>query len=177
MLDFSVTFFITIFNIILLAVILRAILFKPVSRFMADRAKRVRDSIEEAQADRAKAQELLEQYREKLKAANLEAGDIIKAAREKARAQAERIVDEGRIASEALVADARLQIESERQKAMARFGMEATALVMAAASRLVQREFSGDDSRRYADMLLNELSSASSAWRPTAQPRLQKGQG
>jgi len=171
MLDFSVTFFITIFNIILLAVILRVILFKPVSRFMEERAKRVRDSMETARADREAARELLDQYREKLRAANLEAADIIKAAREKARAQAERIVADGRIASESLVAQARLQIESERQKAMARFGVEAAALVMAAASRLVQREFSGDDNRRYADMLLSELSSAQSL------PLPRKGKG
>jgi len=173
MLDFSITFVITIFNIVLLTFILRAILFKPVSRFMAKRAKLIQDSIDQAKAERAKAQELLEQYQEKLKTANLEASEILKSAREKAKILADKIVDESRIAAEAIVAEARLQAESDRQKAMARFGMEAAALVMAASSRLVRREFSGDDNRRYADMLLNELSAE---W-PIAKPRLQKGKG
>jgi len=101
MLDFSVTFVITIFNIIFLAFILRAVLFKPVSKFMAERAKRIQDSIEEAKTDRVKAQELLEQYREKLKAANIEAEEIIKSARKKAKVQADKIVDEGKVAAEA----------------------------------------------------------------------------
>ena len=171
MLDFSVTFVITIFNIIFLAFILRAVLFKPVSKFMAERAKRIQDSIEEAKTDRVKAQELLEQYREKLKAANIEAEEIIKSARKKAKVQADKIVDEGKVAAEALVVEAHRQIDLERQKALARLGMEVAALVMAASSRLVQREFSGDDSRHYAGMLLNEL-----AAHPNL-PNLQKGKG
>jgi len=170
MLDFSVTFIITIFNIILLAFILKAVLFKPVSKFMAERAKRVQDSFDEAKAERVQAQELLDLYREKLKVAEIEAEGIMKAAREKARAQADRIVANGRIAAEALVADAHRQIDSERQKALARFGVEAVAMVMAASSRLAQREFSGDDSRRYAGMLLDELSAM-----PGAGSYLRKG--
>jgi len=163
MLDFSVTFVITIFNIVLLAFILRAALFKPVSRFMAERAKRVRDSIDAANADRERAQELLDLYREKLKAAEIEAEGIMKAAREKARAQADGIVANGKIAAEALIADARRQIDSERQKALARFGVEAVAMVMAASSRLTRREFCGEDDRRYAGMLLDELSASPAA--------------
>jgi len=166
MLDFSVTFVITIINIFLLAVILRAILFKPVSRFMSERAKRVRDSIDEAKADKAKAEELLGQYREKLKAADAEAEEIVKLAREKARAQAEKIVAEGKASAEALIAEGRSRLELERQKAFARFGAEAAALVMTASSRLVQRDFRSDDNGLYAAILLDELS---------ALPSLQKG--
>jgi len=169
MLDFSVTFAITIFNIIFLTVILRKILFKPVSRFMAERARRIRDSIDAAQADRAEARELLERYQEKLKEAQAEAERIVDCARGKAGAQADRIVAEGKRAADDIVAQARAQVESERQKALARFGMEAAALVVAASSRLTQREFSGEDRRRYAAMLLDELSAL------PAQPGAQKG--
>ena len=172
MLDFSVTFVITIFNIVLLAFILRAILFKPVNKFMAERAKRIRDSLEGAETDRTNARELLERYREQLKGADLEAEEILRAARQKAGVQADRIVADGKIAAEALIAEARRQIESERQKALARFGTEAAALVMAASSRLVRREFRSDDSRFYADMLLEELAATRP---PRAQTRPQKG--
>jgi len=40
MLDFSITFFITILNIGVLYLILRAILFKPVTKFMENRTQR-----------------------------------------------------------------------------------------------------------------------------------------
>jgi F-type H+-transporting ATPase subunit b len=163
MLDFSVTLIITVINIVFLTFILRKILFKPVSKFVADRAKRVRDSIDAASADREQAKLLLSQYSGKMEAAESEAREIVASATTKARAQAERIVSDGKAEAIAIVEDARRQIELERQKAFARFTVEATALVMAASSRLVQREFSGDDSRRYADMLLGELAATANA--------------
>jgi len=170
MLDFSVTFAITIFNIVFLAFVLRAILFKPVSKFMAERAKRVEDSIESAKAGREKAQELLEQRQAELRGAHLEAQEIIGAAREAAAAQAAKIAADGKSAAQDMIAEARRQIELERQKALALFGMEAAALVVAASSRLVQREFSGADSRRYAGMLLDELAAQPAlAWAGSAQ--------
>jgi len=176
MLDFSVTFVITIFNIVLLTFILKAILFKPINKFMAGRAKQIRDNIEEAKTDREKARELLERHREKLETAGVEADEIITSAREKAETRADKIVADGKTAAEALIAEARLQIELERKKTLARFGMEATALVLAASSRLAQREFTDEDNRRYADMLLSELGAASVTM-SRAQPNPRKGKG
>ncbi|MDR0290180.1 MAG: F0F1 ATP synthase subunit B [Treponema sp.] len=157
MLDFSVTFVITIINIIVLTIILRKILFKPVTKFMAERAKRVQDSIDQAEKDRVNSQKLLEQYHHKLKNADAEADEIIGSAREKAEVESRHIVAVGKAEAEALVAAARREIDAERQAAFARFKLEAAALVMAASARLVQREFSGEDNRRYASMLLDEL--------------------
>ena len=157
MLDFSVTFGITIINIIILTVILRAVLFKPVTKFMAERAKRVQDSIDQAEKDKGDSQRILEQYQSKLRNADTEAGEIVKAARERAETEARRIVADGKAAAEALTASARKQIEAERQAVFARFKLEAVALVMAASARLVQREISGEDKNRYVTMLLDEL--------------------
>jgi F-type H+-transporting ATPase subunit b len=157
MLDFSVTFGITILNIIILTLILRAVLFKPVTKFMAERAKRVQDSIDQAEKDKGDSQRILEQYQSKLRNADAEAGEIVKAARERAETEARRIVADGKTTAEALTASARKQIEAERQAVFARFKLEAVALVMAASARLVQREISGEDKNRYVTMLLDEL--------------------
>jgi F-type H+-transporting ATPase subunit b len=158
MLDFSVTFIITIINIAILTVILRTVLFKPVTKFMADRAQRIQSSIDQAEKDKSNSQKLLMEYQNKLKNAEAEAEEIVKAARKNAEAEARKIIDEGKAIAEALSASARKQAELERQTIFARFKVEAAALVMAASARLVQREFSGEDNRRYANMLLDELS-------------------
>ena len=158
MLDFSVTFVITIINIAILTVILRVILFKPVTKFMADRAKKVQDNINEAGKDRASAQKLLEQYQAKLQGAQDEADEIVKSSRKSAEAETGRIIAEGKAQVKAMTDAASKQIEAERQAMVAQFKLEAAALIMAASARLVQRELSGDDNRRYANMLLDELS-------------------
>jgi F-type H+-transporting ATPase subunit b len=157
MLDFSVTFIITIINIAILFLILRAVLFKPVTKLMADRAKRVQDSIDQAQNDREQARKLFVEYEAKLKKAAEEAELILKNSREDAARQTERIIAEGKEQAANIIAVAQKQIEAEHQASLAKFKLEAAVLVMAAASKLAEREFSSEDNRRYVNMLLDEL--------------------
>ena len=158
MLDFSVTFIITLINITVLFFVLRAILFKPVTKFMADRAKRVEDSIEQAEKNKAQARALFAQYEAQLKTAETEANAIISGARENAQTEAEKIIAESRVSAEAILANARKQAEMEKEAALAAFRKEAAALVVAASGRLLAREIQTEDNRQYADMLLGELS-------------------
>jgi F-type H+-transporting ATPase subunit b len=154
-----VTFFFTAVNIGILFFILRAILFKPVTKFMESRTKQIEQRIAAAARDEEQAKTLLAQYEEKLKSANAEAEAIVKTARENAEEEAVRIIAEGKAAAETLTANARKQIEAEHRAALAHFAAEAAALVLAASSRLLAREIGGDDNRRYAQLLLDELAS------------------
>ena len=156
MLDFSVTFIITIINIAVLCFILRAILFKPVTKFMADRARRVQDSIEQSEQDKTQANALLAQYTAQLKTAENEAEAIIRTAREHAQTEAEKIIAESRVSAELVLANARKQIETEQKAALAVFRQEAADLVVAATSRLLGREIKSEDNSQYAAMLLDE---------------------
>ena len=157
MLDFSVTFIITIINITILFFILRAILFKPVTKFMADRAKRGQDSISQAEKDKTQAKELLTQYEGRLKGADAEAETILRAARENAGKETERRIAEGKAEAANIVVNTRRQLEAEQQAMLAKFMADAAALVMAASSKLTARSLNSDDDRRYAAMLLDEL--------------------
>ncbi|MDR1412001.1 MAG: F0F1 ATP synthase subunit B [Spirochaetaceae bacterium] len=152
-----VTFFFTLINIGILFVILRAILFKPVTKFMDDRAKKIQDTIDQAEKDKAQAKMLLHQYEEQLKKAGEEAEVLIRAARENAREEADRITAGGKAEADTLLANARKQIEAEQQAALARFRTEAAALVVSASARLIRRELNQEDNRRYAGMLLREI--------------------
>jgi len=111
MLNFSVTFIITIINIVILFFILKAILFKPVTKFMAERAKKIQDAIEQSEKDKTQAKAMLSQYEAHLKAAESEAEAIIQAARENARLEAEKIIAEGRVSAETALANSRKQLE------------------------------------------------------------------
>ena len=158
MLDFSVTFIITIINIVVLFFILRAVLFKPVTKFMEERAKRIEDSLEQSEKEKAQAKAMLAQYEEHLKNAGNEADAIRRTAREQAGQEAEKIIAESRVSAEAAMANARKQIEENHQAAIAVFRKEAAALVVAASGRLIGREIKSEDSLHFADMLLEEIS-------------------
>jgi len=163
MLDFSVTFFITILNIFFLSIILRKLLFKPVTKFLADRARRVQDSIDQSEKDKANANDLLAQYTAKLNTAGTEAETIIRDARASAEAEAKKIIDESHAAAEQTLANARKQLEMEHQASLAAFRKEAAVLVVSATERLVGREIKSEDNLRYAEMLLAEVSHSNEA--------------
>jgi F-type H+-transporting ATPase subunit b len=157
MLDFSVTFIITLINIAILFFILRAILFKPVTKFMEGRAEKIRNDLEQVEKDKAQAKLLQRQYEEKFRTAGEEADAIILAAHSSAETEAGRIIADSRAAAELLMANTRKQLDAERRAALALFKAEAAALVVAASSRLLAREFNQEDSFRYAGLLLEEL--------------------
>jgi len=157
MLDFSVTFIITIINITVLFFLLRKILFRPVTKFMAERAKKIQDSIEQSEKDKTQAKAMLAQYEAHLKAAESEAEAIIHTAKQHAQEEAQKIIAESRESAEAAMINARKQLEAERQAAMAVFRKEAADLVVAATGRLVGRELKSEDSKHYADMLIDEI--------------------
>lgn len=151
------TFLVTILNITVLFLVLRALLFKPVSKFMAGRTKKVEDTLAQAEKEKNQAKQLLASYEERLRQAEGEAEAIIRNARENARQEADRITAEGKAAAENMIASARGQIDAERQAALAVFKAEAAALVVAAASRLLRRDLDQEDNRRLAASLLAEI--------------------
>lgn len=157
MLDFTVTFGITIVNLIVLFFVLRFLLFKPVTKFMEARTAKIQGDIDAAAKDKEEAKALFERYEAKLKTAEAEAESIVKAAKQDATLQADKIVAESKAKVEAIIANANRQIEAEHKAALAKFKAEAAYLVIAASNRLVQRDLNGDDSRRFAALLLQEL--------------------
>jgi F-type H+-transporting ATPase subunit b len=157
MLDFSVTFFITIINVLVLFLALRAVLFKPVTKFMNDRKRKIQEDIDKAERDRREAKLLLEQYEKRIAEAEVHADEIIRGAREQAGEEADRIRAEARAEAERIAAAARVRLDVEQTAAMALFRAEAASLVVQAAGRFLKREFNEADSRRYAAEALNEF--------------------
>jgi F-type H+-transporting ATPase subunit b len=157
MLDFSVTFVFTLINVFVLFVILRLILFKPVTKFMQKRAQAISADIEEAKSEKAQAKSLLQNYQERLKNAGAEAESLIREAREEARRQADAIVAGGRAEARNILENARRQVGAEHRAALAVFQAEAAGLVVTAAGRLLRQELTREESRRHAEMILREI--------------------
>ncbi|MDR1363313.1 MAG: ATP synthase F0 subunit B [Spirochaetaceae bacterium] len=157
MLDFSVSFFFSLLNIAILFIVLRAILFKPVSKFISNRAAKIQNEIENAARDNEAAKTLRLSYEDKMNNANVEAMKITQAARDAAEKQSLLIIQEGKTQAEALIAAARKQILAERRAAFFAFKAEAATLVVAAAGRLLHREISDKDVRSQAELVLREL--------------------
>jgi F-type H+-transporting ATPase subunit b len=157
MLNFSVTFLITLINLAILFVIMRAILFKPVRKFMEKRQAAVKNDIDTAAKQRADAEKLKAQYDEQMAHAREDGAGIINDARVAAEKQAAMIVAEAKKEAETMHTTAQTEIEQEKQASRMQFQQNAVALVLAAAAKLLQRQFSDEDSRREAALFLKQL--------------------
>jgi F-type H+-transporting ATPase subunit b len=157
MFDFSVSFFFSLLNIAVLFIVLRAILFKPVSKLMAERTAKIQSEIENAARDNEAAKTLRLNYEDKIKKADIEAMKITQNARSEAEKQLSNIIQEGKAQAANIVDAARKQIMAERRAAFLAFKAEAATLVIAAAGRLLRREFSDKDAYAQAELALREL--------------------
>jgi len=157
MLDFSITFFITILNIGVLYLILRAILFKPVTKFMENRTQKIKGELEQAAREKERAEALRKQYEASIQSAEDEGERIIKEAREMAQKQAQTIVDQGKIDAENLLKAAKVQIEAERRVQALAFQEQAATLILSATGRLLGREVNAEDAQKAAQQFVSEL--------------------
>jgi F-type H+-transporting ATPase subunit b len=165
MLDFTVTSAITVINLLILFFVLKKVLFKPLTKFIAARQAKVQGELDAAARERSEAKSLRETYEAKIENAEREAAAIVKKASEQGAARADRLVAEGAAQAELIITAAKKQVASERQAAYLLFKAEASRLVIAAAGKLLGREISGADVRALAEEAINECAATRSVYK------------
>jgi F-type H+-transporting ATPase subunit b len=168
MLNFSVTFFITLVNLGVLFVIMRAVLFKPVTKFMESRAAKVQGDIDNAAKQVSDANALKADYEKKIAAVADECAALKAAARADGQKEADALIAAAKAEAQGIRAQAEKESEREKEAAWALFQTEAAALVVAAARQLLRRELSAEAPAE-AEAFLKELA-ATKAFRGAAGP-------
>lgn len=153
-------FVMALINLIILYIVLRKVLFKPVMQFMDNRTKSIEDNIADAQKQKAEAIAMKTMYEEQLKTAKAESKKIIDAAVEKASAQQAGILAEAQQQVEELLADAREEIRLEREEMMKDVRNNMAGLVFAAASKVMEANLDTESNRRMIDKFIDEAGAA-----------------
>jgi F-type H+-transporting ATPase subunit b len=121
------------------------------------RANAIRDSIDAAERQRAEADKLLGEYRDRLKEAREQADDIVVRARKAAEAAESEAVASGREKREELVAAARRDIELETKRSLDRIRKEVADLTVLATEKVTRKTLDTDDHKRLIDDALKEV--------------------
>jgi F-type H+-transporting ATPase subunit b len=108
-----------LFNVSLLAVILRFVLYKPVKKFMAGRSDRITGQLDYAAGEMAKADELKSLYEQKLAEIDAERNTILDEARKQATESSRHLLGEAKTEADAVRAKAQANIEMEWERAQA----------------------------------------------------------
>lgn len=153
-------FLLAALNLIVLYVILKKILFKPVTEFMEKRTKSIESSIEEAKRKLSEAEELHRAYEEQLRLAKADAKGIVDDATRQAGHTAQQIIDEAKKQAGDLLKQARAEMEEEHRRMLLAVRSEVAGLALAAAARVVQANMNTAGNRALVDQFLKETGEA-----------------
>ena len=147
----------SIANLLILTLILKKFLFKPVQNILAARQGQVDELYDAAEKTKASAEEDKKLYNAKLAGAVEEAEQIVRTATQRADRQSDEIIaDANRKAAETMKR-AEEDIEQAKKKAMDDLKNEISDISVQIAESVVGRELNGDDHRDLIDSFIEKL--------------------
>ena len=130
----------TFVNIIVLFLLLRIFLFKPVMKILDKRAGEIKKTLDDAETKKNEAAELKAQYAEELRAAGTRADAILKEATDNAKVQREKIIDKAKKDADNLIKTAEKQIELDRQQTMKEMRSQIADVALRAAQKAMEND-------------------------------------
>ncbi len=147
-------------NLLILFLLLKKFLFKPVRKMMLDRENEVKSIYDDAEKSKSDAAELKVEYEEKLKNARDEAEDIIKNATRSATLKSEEIITEAHSTAAGIIKRADKQIEDEKRNAENELKNELGGLAVSIAEKVIKKELDGDKHKELIDSFISEMGDA-----------------
>ncbi len=148
---------ISIANLLILFLILKHFLFRPVQRILAERGEQVEKLYSDAGEAKAKAEAARTEYGALLANAESEAEELLRRATQRANERSEEITREARDEADAMRRRATEEIAQEKKKAINDMKDDISGISMEIAERIVGREIKEEDHRRLVDRFIDEL--------------------
>jgi F-type H+-transporting ATPase subunit b len=128
-----------------------------VNKLYQDRRANIEGKLEQAEKDRAAAEQLLERYRQRLAAAEDETQRILEAARDNAERVRKDLLAKADADAERHLERARQMIRSERDQAIRQLRVEVGVLAVELATRVVGDSLDGERQLRLVDQYIDQL--------------------
>jgi len=141
--------------------VLSKVAFPRIQEALDKRAKAIADSIESAERTKQESEELLAEYRARLKEAREQADDIVARARKAADTTKSQAAEEGKDKREELLAAARRDIEAETRRSLERIRKEVAELTVLTTEKVARKSLDKADHKKLVDEALAEVDFAS----------------
>ncbi len=145
-----------IVNVVILLMVLYFVAYKPVMRMLDERSKRIRDSMEQADAIKEQTARTEQEVKKQLEAADKEGQKRIARAAQAGEEIREKARQGARQDAEALIARARRDIQQERDEAISEIRKEVADLTIMAAEKVIDRSLDKKAHRELIDKVLKE---------------------
>ena len=148
---------ISLVNLLLLFLIIKKFLFKPVMTVLEKRRQEIDGQYAEADAAIEEANLSKKQWEEKLAAAEDEAEAIIQTAAENAKYRGDKLIEDAQKRAESIVRVAESEAELERKKATDSMKQEIVEVSGALAEKLLERELNREDHKAIIESFIEEI--------------------
>ena len=146
----------TIFNIILLFILLRIFLFKPLDKIAQQRQAMIQEQIDSAEAKNKEAGELRDKYDASMQNAKAESDKIIADADARAKTKYDQTVEKANEDAAQIIKQARQTAEADRDQIMRDAQKELANVALDAAGKLLGSNVDSDANKKMLDDFLAE---------------------
>lgn len=144
-------------NLLILFLVLKRFLFKPVQRMFETRKKQVDDIYAEANKSRSDAVSMKQEYEAKMASAREEADGLVRTAVQTAQKRSDAIVAEAASQASHLKQKAEQEIAQEKRQMLADVRGEISDIAVSIASKVVGREISPKDHQDFVDEFIRNV--------------------
>lgn len=156
MLTLNLNLLYTVVNVLVLFLLLRKFLYKPVMNIIAQRQKQVDDALNAAETSKKEAAAAMNAAQEKLRGVDNEAAARRTAYEQQAETEKQQLLADARKQADAIVAEGKTAAEAERQNKLRQADAQTTALARAMCEKLLSRNLTEQDDARLLDDLLEK---------------------
>jgi F-type H+-transporting ATPase subunit b len=147
----------TLLAFIVALLILRKYAWPAITEALDKRQSAIEESIDIAERTREDAQQLLEEYRERLREARAQADEIVSRARKAGEVHERETLEKARTQREELLEQTRRDIDAETRRAIQEIRNEVADLTVLATEKVTRKSLTEADQKRLVEDALKEL--------------------
>ena len=148
---------ISLCNLLILALILKKFLFKPVKKIVAERQAEYDKERLDAENALREAEEKKAEWEKVLSGADDEAARIVDEAKKNAQKRSDKIIDDANARSGVIVHNAEVEADLEKRRANEEIKDEIVEVSVSLAEKLVDREISAEDHKKFIDDFIDSI--------------------
>ncbi|MDD5338409.1 MAG: F0F1 ATP synthase subunit B [Dehalococcoidales bacterium] len=145
-----------IVTFVILLVLLRVVAYKPLMKMLDERSRRVKDSLEQAEAVKAQSAKTEEELKKQLEQAGRESQERIERAIKAGEEIKTKAQEDAKKEAEGLLVRAREEIKRERDEAVDGVRREFADLTVLAAGKVIEKSLDKKEHRELIDKVLEE---------------------
>jgi F-type H+-transporting ATPase subunit b len=153
--------FVSLISFLVLFFVLARFAFPPITNMLDKRAETIRESLDRAEETRVEAERLLDEYKVQMAEARAEAAKVIEQGRMIAEKMKDDIVAKANEESANMLVKAKESIEGEKKAAMAELQRSVADLSVQVAGKLIGEKLSADEHAKLIERYIAEVGSLS----------------